>query len=95
MKGIFYASSLLLVALAARAALPGDAAVGKRLHEANCTGCHDSTVYSRTNRSIRSLSGLEQQLDGCSHMVKKELSSAEKQHIIKYLNEQFYRFQFQ
>ncbi|HEU0203047.1 MAG TPA: hypothetical protein VFR86_21775, partial [Burkholderiaceae bacterium] len=61
MKGTFCASLLLLVTLAAQAALPGDAAVGKRLHEANCTGCHDTAVYSRTNRSIRSLGALKQQ----------------------------------
>jgi cytochrome c5 len=28
------------------AALPGDGAEGKRLHDANCMGCHDTALYT-------------------------------------------------
>jgi cytochrome c553 len=75
------------------AALPGDVAEGKRLHDANCTGCHDIAVYTRKNHSVRSLDGLKQQFESCSHMAKKEFSPSEAQNIIKYLNDGFYRFQ--
>jgi hypothetical protein len=85
---------LLVVSLTsgAYAALPGDSAKGKRLHEANCTGCHDSGVYTRKDRRVKSLEALKAQLQGCGHMAKKEFSASEQQDIVKYLNEQFYRF---
>jgi hypothetical protein len=84
---------MIFLTVSAQAALPGDGAEGKRLHDANCMACHDTAVYTRKDHSIRSLDGLKQQLEGCSHMAKKEFSPAETQHIIKYLNDRFYRFQ--
>jgi hypothetical protein len=39
------------------------------------------------------LDSLKQQVENCTHMAQKEFSSAEKQNIVKYLNDQFYRFQ--
>jgi cytochrome c553 len=75
------------------AALPGDAAEGKRLHDASCTGCHDTVVYTRKNHSVPSLEGLKQQFESCSHMAKKEFSTAEAKNVIKYLNDKFYHFE--
>ena len=96
MKHISYAASTLLMAVAllpaARAALPGNSAEGKRLHDANCTGCHDTSVYARKDRSVRSLDGLKEQLQSCSHMAGKRFSAIESQNLIKYLNETFYQF---
>jgi N-acetyl-anhydromuramyl-L-alanine amidase AmpD len=83
----------LVLALSVHAALPGDSTEGKRLYEANCTGCHDESVYTRENRSIRSLDALQQQLQACGHVVKKEFSAAETQNLVKYLNDRFYHFQ--
>jgi mono/diheme cytochrome c family protein len=74
------------------AAVPGDTAEGKRLYDANCTGCHDTGVFTRKTRSVQSLDGLKQQLNSCGHASGKELSPAQKQDIVKYLNDQFYRF---
>ena len=44
MKGILCVSLLVLLmpSVACAAALPGDSADGKRLHDANCMGCHDT-----------------------------------------------------
>ena len=74
------------------ASLPGDSADGKRLHDANCMGCHDTAIYTRKDRLVRSLDALEKRLGDCSHMAKKEFSANETQNIIKYLNDQFYQF---
>ncbi len=93
MKCILCGSLMLLLIPSAYAALPGDAIEGQRLHDANCVSCHDSSVYTRPNRGIRSLDALKQQLQGCSHMAKKEFSATETQNIVKYLNERFYHFQ--
>ena len=94
MKGILCVSLLiLLMPSSAYAELPGDSADGKRLHDANCMGCHDTGIYTRKDRLVGSLDALQKRLGDCSHMAKKEFSAIETQNIIKYLNDQFYRFQ--
>jgi hypothetical protein len=95
-KCILHGASALLLALAltpgGRAALPGNSDEGKRLHDANCTGCHDTHVYTRKDRSVRSLDGLKQQLNNCAHMAGKQFSVVDTQNLIKYLNDTFYQF---
>jgi mono/diheme cytochrome c family protein len=84
---------VLLTTGAQAGELPGDSAEGKRLHDANCLSCHDSSVYTRKDRQVGSLNALQEQLANCSHMAKKEFSAKETQDIVKYLNDAFYRFQ--
>ena len=84
---------LILLAPSAHATeLPGDSADGKRLHDANCMGCHDTGVYTRADHQVRSLDALKEQLTNCSHMAKQEFSVIETQNILKYLNDTFYQF---
>ena len=93
MKSVLSASLLILLMPSAYAAeLPGDSVDGKRLHDANCGGCHDTGIYTRKDRRIRSLDALKGQLANCSHMANQQLSAIETQNIIKYLNDQFYQF---
>jgi len=75
-----------------RQRLPGDSANGKRLYDANCTGCHDTSVLSRSDRFVQSLDALKEQLGSCSHMANAEFSTSEMQDLLKYLNEEFYNF---
>ncbi len=58
MKILLSAIVLTILALFAHAAVPGDAAEGKRMHNANCTGCRDSAVYTRKEHRVRSMDGL-------------------------------------
>jgi mono/diheme cytochrome c family protein len=44
LKSILCVSLLILLTPSAYAALPGDSADGKRLHDANCMGCHDTGI---------------------------------------------------
>ena len=83
----------LLGSSAVYAELPGSSAAGQIVHAANCTGCHDTGVYTRKQRTVHSLDGLTQQLQGCSHMAKKEFSPVEMQNLVKFLNDRFYHFQ--
>ena len=93
MKSILGVSLLtLLMPSAYAASLPGDSADGKRLHDANCMGCHDTSVFTRKDRLVQSLDALKKQLASCSHMAKKEFSASETQDLLKYLNDQFYHF---
>ena len=94
MKGILWVSLLILLmpSVACAAALPGDSADGKRLHDANCMGCHNTGIYTSDDRIVRSLDALKKRLGDCSHMANKEFSANETQNLIKYLNDQFYQF---
>jgi hypothetical protein len=62
---------ILLMPTSAYAELPGDSVDGKRLHDANCMGCHDTGIYTREDRLVQSLYALEKRLGDCSHMAKK------------------------
>lgn len=94
MKGLLCTALwVLLTPSAHAAALPGDSAAGKRLHDANCMGCHDTGIYTRKDHFIQSLEALKTQLSDCSHSVNKQFSATETQNIVKYLNDQFYKFQ--
>ena len=91
-KCLLYSAPIALLAASTLAASPADSAAGKRLHDANCMGCHDTSVYARKTRSVRSLDALKQQLESCGHASDKNLSPADKQNIVRYLNDQFYQF---
>jgi mono/diheme cytochrome c family protein len=93
MKFIFFGSLAMLLIPSAYAALPGDSADGQKLYQANCTGCHDTSVLTRPNRQVKSLAALKQQVEGCGHAAKKEFSASETQNLVKYLNDGFYHFQ--
>jgi len=94
MKTFFFSLLLVLSATAARAdlLLPGDASRGGKLHLANCVGCHDNSVYTRANRSVRSIGGLQQRVEMCDTQLKRHLSEAERHDLVKYLNDHFYHF---
>ena len=43
---------------------------GDDLHFENCTGCHDTTVYTRENRNVQSLSRLGAQVRFCKDSLE-------------------------
>jgi mono/diheme cytochrome c family protein len=93
MKVILPASLfILLIAAAQAASLPGDGATGTRLFDGNCTGCHDTRVMARKDRTVQSLDALKAQLANCAHMANKAFSESEKRDLLTYLNDEFYHF---
>jgi mono/diheme cytochrome c family protein len=92
MKTILSVSLSILLSSAYAAPLPGDSAEGKRLYDANCMGCHDTSVLTRKDRVLQSLDALKEQLASCTHMAGKQFSESETQDLMKYLNDQFYHF---
>lgn len=91
---LMIATALLSTASAveADALLLGDAARGKILHSRHCSGCHDSALYTRADRSVRSVEGLTGRVRLCNAQLKTGLSKDELNDLVKYLNEAFYRF---
>jgi len=92
MKRALLIVALLCTALPVPAALPGDSAEGKKLHDANCVRCHDASIYTREKRQVRSLRALGEQLEECTHAAEAPLTDDQKKNVLKYLNEQFYKF---
>lgn len=93
MKRVLFGVLFILLVPSVLAALPGDGAKGKQLYDANCTKCHDSSVFTRKDRRVRSLDALKGQLDACGHAANINLTPGQKQDLVKYLNDQFYRFE--
>lgn len=93
MKTTMLAVSLSLLSGAVNAALlPGDAAKGKALHDKHCVACHDNKVYTRSDRSVKTVEGLMGRVNGCVRQTGAKLDSKQIDDVIKYLDESFYKF---
>lgn len=85
--------ALIAVSIAAQAAtLPGNAAAGKKLHDASCMSCHTDSVYTRNDRHVTSLPALEKQVNACGHMADVTLAKPQVDDLVKYLNQTYYKF---
>lgn len=65
---------------------------GKELHMQNCTGCHDSSAYTRSNRKVNSLPRLGTQVRMCRDNLGITWFDDEVADVIDYLNKDFYKF---
>ena len=96
MKKLFvaaFAAGCLSAGAQAESFLPGNAASGKKLHDADCVKCHGSAVYTRKDRRIKSTAGLAGQVDACARNLSKNYSDAQRNDLVKYLNDAFYKFE--
>ncbi|MEK7759364.1 MAG: cytochrome c [Pseudomonadota bacterium] len=82
----------LTVGSAQAALLPGDTAKGKTLHDKQCASCHDSGVYTRADRRVKSVEGLIGQVNGCNQQLNKNFNRDQINDLVKYLDESFYKF---
>ena len=69
-----------------------DVAHGKSLVEKSCTVCHSSSVYSRPDRRIKNLAGLQKQVSGCTRPAGVSWSQQDISDVVEYLNKTFYHF---
>lgn len=86
----FYLS--LLLAFYATSLPAADIENGNDLHFENCTGCHDSTAYTRDNRVVRSLERLGTQVRFCRDNLGLTWFDDEVGDVIGYLNKEYYHF---
>jgi len=65
---------------------------GEQLHMESCTGCHDSSVYTRSNRRVQSLAKLGSQVRFCKDNLGITWFDDEVDNVTHYLNQDFYKF---
>jgi len=95
MRAFILASALLLAAGAAHAELPfakGDPKAGKALLEKSCIACHDSSVYTRTNRKVKTATQLAGRVSGCNANTGAGWFPEDEASVAAYLNQQYYHF---
>ncbi|MFV1997980.1 MAG: hypothetical protein ACC641_08195 [Acidiferrobacterales bacterium] len=76
----------------AESILFGDYEKGNKLHKNGCTTCHDSSVYTRSDRKINTINGLEGQVERCSNSLRTNYTSDQNGDIVKFLNDDYYKF---
>ncbi len=68
------------------------AANGKKLHDAKCTGCHDTRQYTRKNRIIHTYEDLHARVEFCDSASNAGFSFDDLDDVVTYLNTEFYKF---
>ncbi len=64
----------------------------EKFHQTNCTGCHDSGVYTRDKRRVDSLPRLESQVRMCDANLGKKLFDDDIHSLTNFLNDNYYHF---
>jgi len=85
----FASLSVLLFASALVSAGAFDAA---DYHEATCTRCHGTDVYTRENRRVKSYPALQSQVARCDANLGTKLFPEDLGLLVDHLNDQYYQF---
>ena len=88
------------LAFAAEPAVKTDPAAGRRaFEEAKCSGCHDklmggdgNRIFTRPDRKLTSAPALGKMVRFCIDRTGANVFPEDAEHIIAYLNQQFYKF---
>lgn len=89
MKFLILWSTLIVASLSTSIATAED---GETIYKQGCTGCHDTSVFTRKNRKINSLEGLKKQVRRCSYAIETKWFDDEVDAVASYLNKNFYKF---
>lgn len=65
---------------------------GKTLTQQNCVRCHDTDIYTREDRLVTSLPGLDKQVRRCEQMLGLTWFDDDVDNVSGHLNQQFYKF---
>lgn len=88
---------LLSLWLGLASALPALAETSENLDaksfiQEKCSGCHDSSVYTRKDHKVKSLPKLDAQVRMCDAQLGIQLFDEDVTSIVNYLNENYYHF---
>lgn len=92
MKLILTLSAAIALGLSVNAANAADASKGEKLHNAKCTGCHDTRQYTRPNRIVHTLDDLHARVQFCDSASGANFSLEDIDDVVAFLNEKFYKF---
>ena len=84
---------LLSQTLHADSMLLGDAKQGEALHNKSCVACHTSSVYTRPDRTVKTIGGLVGRVNGCNAQLSLDLPKDKIDDLVKYLNDRYYKFE--
>jgi len=65
---------------------------GEDLHAANCTSCHNDSVYQRKDRRVTSMAGLKKQVQRCEQSLGLKWFDEDIDDVAAYLNSTYYHF---
>ena len=65
---------------------------GKQLQQANCMSCHDDGMYTREDRKVTTLDGLNKQVRRCELTLGLQWFDDDVSDVSAYLNDGFYKF---
>lgn len=90
-------TALIFLGLGLGCALPALAETSaasdpKTFVQEKCSGCHDSSVYTRKQRRVDSLSRLDSQVRMCDAQLGIKLFDEDVNAIVNYLNDNYYHF---
>ncbi len=67
--------------------------LGEGLHDKKCISCHNSSVYSRDDRMVKTMSALKSQVNNCMKgAAKAEWTQPETTSVVDFLNDRYYKF---
>ena len=61
-------------------------------HDAKCSRCHDTSVYTRETRKMTSYPRLAAKVRGCNKRFGDELTTEDLFSFVDHLNDSFYHF---
>jgi mono/diheme cytochrome c family protein len=93
--------SLLALSLASITVQAADASRGASLHDGQCAACHTTRlgfgnngndIYTRENRRVTSLAGLQKQVNRCKNNLQIVWFDEDVADVVEHLNTTFYKF---
>ncbi len=99
MKALINTLSLLGLCLFAAGSQAADAKRGAKLHDEQCVACHaarfgnnGNDIYTRENRRVTSLPGLQKQVNRCKNNLQIVWFDEDVADVVAHLNATFYKF---
>jgi hypothetical protein len=96
--GLMAASGCALAIASTAAVAQGDPATGSALVAKDCNGCHVrqfgsvERIYVRPDRRVHTTAQLKAQVAYCNTQLGTQLFPDDEEHIVAWLNQQYYRF---
>ena len=89
---VMMVSSLLLTSMVYAEDVP-DAANGQKLfNESRCLECHGVEVFTRVDRKVKNLAGLESRVRQCDASLSTNWFDDQILDVVAYLNNTYYKF---